>query len=142
MEGRAYAKILPHTPSTNNHSYTIHPSTLDGIFQLAIPSLSKGLTVPLPTLVPSRLTRLWVLALGAGHGEPEQENANIQAKFLSRRSAQGSLTEFSQSDSSLRVVVDKLEVTELERDISSADMGGKKTTLYATKWIGNPIIPS
>ncbi|KAF2469062.1 reducing type I polyketide synthase [Lindgomyces ingoldianus] len=135
MDGRAYSKILSYTPSAPNHSYTIHPSTLDGVFQLAIPSLSKGLTVPLPTLVPSRLTRLWISTLGAGHGGPEEEIANIQAKFLSRRSAEGSFTVFSQSDLSLRVAVDELELTELARDDSSADMEENGNALcYEMEW--------
>jgi acyl transferase domain-containing protein/NADPH:quinone reductase-like Zn-dependent oxidoreductase/ubiquinone/menaquinone biosynthesis C-methylase UbiE len=135
LEGRAHAKILPYTPSVRNHEYTIHPSTLDGIFQLAIPSLSQGLTVPLPTLVPSRMTRLWVSALGAGMTDSENEVASIQAKFLSRRSAQGSITVLSQRDFGLRVRVDELEVTELAHDISSTENEGTDNALcYEMDW--------
>lgn len=129
MEGRAHAKILPYKPPTKNHSYTIHPTTLDGIFQMGIPSLSKGLTTNLPTLVPSRLTHLWVSALGAGNSDSDHEIANIQSKFLSKRSANSSIAVFAQSDSSLRVIVDELEVTELARDVSSAEMEEKDHAL-------------
>ncbi|PVH95532.1 reducing type I polyketide synthase [Periconia macrospinosa] len=129
LEGRACAKILPYVPPVKNHSYTIHPSTLDGIFQLAIPSLSKGLTVSLPTLVPSRLTRLWVSATGAGHAESEPEVASMQGSFTSKRSAQGSIVVLSQPDLNLQVSVDDLEVMELARDISSEENDGKDNAL-------------
>ncbi|KAF2176543.1 reducing type I polyketide synthase [Zopfia rhizophila CBS 207.26] len=134
-EGRAYAKILPYAPTTQHCSYTVHPTTLDSIFQLGIPSLSKGLTVSLPTFVPSRLTRLWIAASGAGKEESGLEVANIQSSLLSRRSAKGSITVFSETHLELRVVVEEFEVTEMARDDTSAISEAKGNALcYEMDW--------
>jgi hypothetical protein len=97
-----------------------------------MPSLNKGLTVPLATLVPSRLTRLWVSVLGAGDGESEPEVSNIQAKFLSRRSAQGSLAVFSRSESSLCMVVDELRSLNWGA-IVAVQIRKERTARYAMK---------
>lgn len=122
--GEAHAELLHVEESTAETSrpYTIHPSTLDCIFQLAIPALSEGLTKTLPTLVPSRLTRLWISRQGAGFpaSTPTSELVHVNAQYLSKRTAESSTTVFAKpSDSEImtvRVQVDQLETTEVARD--------------------------
>lgn len=122
--GEAHAELLQVDESVAETSrpYTIHPSTLDCIFQLAIPTLSEGLKKTLPTLVPSRLTRLWVSRDGAGipAATTPRELLHANAKFLSKRTAESSTTVFSKSTTSeemiLKVLVEELETTEVARD--------------------------
>lgn len=122
--GEAHAELLQVEDSVAETSrpYTIHPSTLDCIFQLAIPALSEGLKKTLPTLVPSRLTRLWISRQGAGNpaSTPASEVVHVNAQYLSKRTAESSTTVFAKSSDSenmtVRVQVDELETTEVARD--------------------------
>lgn len=128
-EGEAHAKLMhvDESISETSRPYTIHPSTLDCIFQLAIPTLSEGLTQPLPTLVPSHLTRLWISRHGAGFpaSTHTSELVHVTANYLSKRTAESSTTVFSKSEDSdimaVRVQVEQLETTEVARDAESED---------------------
>ncbi|KAL8735003.1 MAG: hypothetical protein Q9166_001128 [cf. Caloplaca sp. 2 TL-2023] len=40
--------------------YVFHPTTMDGLFQTIVPALSKGGRQKLPTMIPSRIGKLWV----------------------------------------------------------------------------------
>ncbi|RYO87630.1 hypothetical protein DL762_004174 [Monosporascus cannonballus] len=122
-KGQAHARLIPLQDVVVEVSrpFTIHPATLDGIFQLAIPALSKGLAAAVPTLVPARLTRLWISHGGAGTSSHGPEVLNCDATFLSRRSAVASAAVFSEADMKLKVQVEELEVTEVARDQSTAD---------------------
>lgn len=122
--GEAHAELLQVEDSIADASrpYTIHPSTLDCIFQLAIPTLSEGLKKTLPTLVPSRLTRLWISRHGAGipGGTPACEVVHVNAKYLSKRTAESSTVVLAKTSDSekmtLKVSVEELETTEVARD--------------------------
>lgn len=126
QSGEAHAELLHVEDSVAGTSrpYTIHPSTLDCIFQLAIPALSEGLKKTLPTLVPSRLTRLWISRQGAGNLAPTEaptsELVYANAQYLSKRTAASSTTVFAKSSGNermmVRVQVDELETTEVARD--------------------------
>ncbi|TGJ79415.1 hypothetical protein E0Z10_g9359 [Xylaria hypoxylon] len=120
-KGRAYAELLSlglddMRPSV---SYTIHPATLDAIFQLAIPALSEGLKTSMPTLVPSRVTKLWVSHTGAGFHSSDYEKCNevvqTEARFLSKRSATCSSTVLRQSDVQVTVKIEELELAQVAR---------------------------
>jgi NADPH:quinone reductase-like Zn-dependent oxidoreductase/acyl transferase domain-containing protein len=65
----ARAKILSHqwTLKANpDHSqpHFVHPTALDGVMQLGIVALSNGGTDNVPTMVPSRIRKLWVSSSG------------------------------------------------------------------------------
>lgn len=115
--GEAHAQLLhvEESVAENCRPYTIHPSTLDCIFQLAIPALTEGCRKTLPTFVPSRLTRLWISRQGAGNSTciASPELVHVNAKYLSRRCAESSTTVFGTSTDHERMMV-KVRVEELE----------------------------
>ncbi|RAL61103.1 hypothetical protein DID88_010443 [Monilinia fructigena] len=41
-------------------THVIHPTTLDGILQLAFPAFTKGCAVHIPTMVPTLINHLWI----------------------------------------------------------------------------------
>lgn len=143
---RAYAKVLPLEKGVIEASgpYTIHPATLDVTFQLAIPALSDGLK-SLPTLVPSRFTRLWI---SREQRSPRWQDtvlvAYTEAKFTSKRSATASMSVFSQGDMQLTVEVEELEVTEAARDqkIHGADseQQGVRALCHEMDWKVDPTL--
>ncbi|KAF2752775.1 reducing type I polyketide synthase [Pseudovirgaria hyperparasitica] len=136
MDGRAIASILPHADLTESPAtYVIHPATLDGIFQLTIPALSRGLTVGLPTLVPSRISRIWISRQGAGKESCAQEIAHSQARFLSKVCAESSTVVYSCSANEVRVEIDQLEVTQVASDEKDTQTeAGPQPLCYGIFW--------
>ncbi|KUJ07891.1 reducing type I polyketide synthase [Mollisia scopiformis] len=128
-DGQGCAQLLPCTgvSSKIRQPWTIHPSTLDGVFQFTYLGLGKGWSETVPTMVPSHLMRLWISTAGAGHADLGSEVSNSSSSFLSKRAAIGTATVFSEDDMSIRLEVEGLEVTE---------MGGtsvpEESTLQAT----------
>lgn len=142
-EGRAHATLVPVEEAIQEISRpcTIHPSTLDGIFQLAIPALSKGLTLALPTFVPSRLTRLWISHVGVGSAPMGSEAAYVRATRSSKRTAEASMKVFSASDQQIRVSVEELEVTEVARDEDVTSTGAvARAICHELDWKPDPTL--
>ena len=116
--GESIASIVPFTwsgkvptdrdPTLSN---TIHPATLDGFFQLAFVSLSKGGSVPLRTMVPTRIGKLWISSHGAGNSNSELQMAHAQTETISQRVAQCSISVVGKQDRHPRVHIDELEIT-------------------------------
>ncbi|KAI1735289.1 reducing type I polyketide synthase, partial [Xylaria scruposa] len=141
--GQAHATLIPFQDNTERPTkpYTIHPATLDGIFQLAIPALSNGLTVHLPTLVPARVSRLWISHSGARFDSCGSKVLNLQASFSSKRSAIVSATVFSDLDMSIRAQVDELEVTEVARNEVVRDSDQTERAIcHVMNWKADPTL--
>lgn len=145
--GQAVATLarLDEATSENSKPFTIHPATLDGIFQLAIPALSRGLTEPLPTLVPSRVSRLWISSRGAGLDlDPEHDGAvaaHARGSFTSKRSAVASMNVFSKSSSQIMVQVEELETTEVaQAQTGDGSQEGVKAACHELDWKADPSL--
>ncbi|KAH8885983.1 reducing type I polyketide synthase, partial [Thozetella sp. PMI_491] len=145
--GQAHARLiaLDEAAAEASKPFTIHPATLDSIFQLAIPALSQGLIEAVPTLVPSRLTRLWISRDGVGYpsSSPQREFALVHSRagFSSKRSAVASATAFSSSDMQIRVQVQELEVTEVDRDRDDTTLEQKgKAICHELVWKADPTL--
>ncbi|RDL39058.1 uncharacterized protein BP5553_03398 [Venustampulla echinocandica] len=115
LDGQGHAQILPCKSISSEipQPFTVHPSTLDGVFQLTYVGLGKGWSQPTPTRVPSHLKRLWISTVGVGHSNLGSEVANSSSSSLNKRTAVGTSTVFSKTDMSIRLEVEALEVTEL-----------------------------
>lgn len=114
-QGQAVATILPYKPfegiSSSELSPTVHPSTLDCVFQLMFVALARCRRISSQTMVPTRLSRLWISSAGIGHAETGHEKANTKAQMLSKRNASCSTSVLSEPDLQLKLQVDELEVT-------------------------------
>ncbi|KAL9131149.1 MAG: hypothetical protein Q9217_000850 [Psora testacea] len=62
--------------------HTIHPATLDGLFQLMLVSLSKGTEKEILTIMPTRIGKLCIA--GKGINYPSVSTDNAHAKALSQ----------------------------------------------------------
>ena len=91
--------------------HVIHPTTLDGLFQLIVPALSKGGREVIPTMVPTRINKLWV----AGSGFCEKQIAPIRAyarsQFKGYREATSSVTAVSSEGADPRIILEGLETS-------------------------------
>ncbi|KAJ3579321.1 hypothetical protein NPX13_g1244 [Xylaria arbuscula] len=146
-KGRAYAELrsLQFDDMQPSVSYTIHPATLDAIFQLAIPALSQGLKTAMPTLVPSRVTKLWVSHTGAGIHSSDLKSCNevvqTEARFLSKRSATCSSTALKQSDVQVTVKIEELELAQVARkDDVTTEESEARVICHELEWKIDPTL--
>jgi acyl transferase domain-containing protein len=106
--GKAVATVLPRDlDSTSSH--TVHPTRLDGMFQLGIAALSAMHRKS--TMVPTFLSRLWIPTSGFGHNRQPAEKGVAQIKSLSERKAAFDIRIVAGANALLRAEVTGLEVT-------------------------------
>ena len=73
------------TERDTNHfqNHVVHPATLDGVFQLSFAALSKGGREKMPTLIPTRVHRIWLASEGLSH--PSSDLLRVYAKTKPER---------------------------------------------------------
>lgn len=112
--------------SENVQSHVIHPTTLDGVFQMALAAVSKCGVKAIPTMVPTKIHRLWisntVLAKGEaldlyGKAEPSGRNHDSFVVGTNRK------------EDSTHIVVEGLEVTPVADDDYSVHSQATDTQL-------------
>lgn len=64
-------------------SNVVHPTTLDGLFQLIFVALTKGGNTTLQTMVPTRVGRVWVSSLVGKTLSPASLQVHARARLLS-----------------------------------------------------------
>lgn len=119
--GDAIAKLAPfeHFHSRNP---VIHPTTLDGLFQMVFVSLSKGNSAGLQTMVPTRLDRLWVSSSGVESPEGLPLSGYAKATRHSKRTARACVSALREGDQSIMVHAEGFSLTA----ISSAEDQSKE----------------
>ena len=114
--------------------HLIHPTTLDGLIQLALVGLTKGARDTIPATVPTRVTNLWLSASGLAF--PETTSLQASSNHLS--------TGYRQTESSI-FAVDKagqlvasmsvLETTNVDqRDAGSDTQSAQRQLCYNMDW--------
>ncbi|MCJ1437217.1 hypothetical protein MMC27_006603 [Xylographa pallens] len=140
--GEAIANIIPfkwlediHRELDSARSQVIHPSTLDGVFQLAFAALSKGGSVSMPTMIPTRIGRAWISCLGAGSSYIDIEQVHARAHLNSQRSGQASLSVLAQPDQGLRIQLEEFEMTAISSTKNvSPELKDAKPICYHMDW--------
>ena len=136
-EGEAMAVIkLPESDTAHSCSpHVIHPTTLDGLFQLLFVALTKGGTSSLQTMVPTRISRLWVSSKIQTDFPPPHLELHSRAKFLSRRHAQCSISALNEMGQGLQIQIEDLETTAVsEHANSSTELEKVKNICYHMCW--------
>ena len=83
----------------HTHSHVIHPTTLDGIFQVAFPALSSGIERTIPSFVPSRIGGMWISSDGLSEQASNPIRAYAKASFRGYREAGATIITMNQSES-------------------------------------------
>ncbi|KAL8650013.1 MAG: hypothetical protein Q9210_004076, partial [Variospora velana] len=109
--------------------HVIHPTTLDGLFQLIVPALSQGGRSRIPTMVPTRINRLWVAASGLSDHNDSMIRACALSRFKGYRETESSVVAVSSSESAPRIVMEGLETTFVTNNQSSDAKEDKKRHL-------------
>lgn len=135
--GEATAVILPSHSSVRElkSSHIIHPSTLDSILQLVFAALTGGESDDTPTMVPTRINRLWIANTEIGNPSTEPIHVYAQASRLSHRSAQSTILAVGTSSQELKVQIDGFEVTAVPGpDTASRISNEAKRHCYHMDW--------
>ena len=135
-DGGSVASIqLPQWSVHPSDSYVIHPTTLDGMGQLALPALSRGVTKPIPTMVPTRIRKAWIANTGFCRPDASELVGCAQATFKGYRSIDASLVALDKTVGDPRVVIQGFEMTVVESSIAS--QGGQESVrrlFYNIDW--------
>ena len=93
----------------------IHPTSLDGIFQLPLISLTKGGTTTTPTLIPTRINRLWIS--NAGLCAPGAKSIEVYASTIRKghRTTESEIFALDSADKQLRMKGNGMETTAITR---------------------------
>jgi NADPH:quinone reductase-like Zn-dependent oxidoreductase/SAM-dependent methyltransferase len=141
-KGKSMANVMLFSPlKTSNTAlspsqcHVIHPTTLDGIFQLVIVALSKRASVRIQTMVPTRLDKLWVSASGLGAPSTESVKAYTEAYQCTKRSARASISVVKEPEQVLMAYVEGLEATSISSWQDDPDtQETAKHLCYHMKW--------
>ena len=99
--------------------HVIHPATLDGAFQLLFIAVSKGGAQKVPTMVPTKLRKLWI-----SNSSPASSNSvtSLYSKAQStNRRSEGLIIGFDSVDKSIRIVIENLEATVVSRSTENVE---------------------
>lgn len=109
--GKAVAAVLPRNADSTS-PYTVHPTRLDGIFQLGFAALHAANREK--TMVPTFLSHIWIPAQGFGHQDQSQEKAFSWVQNVTERTATFDIKAIDAAGVQLRAEVTGLEVTAVE----------------------------
>ena len=115
--------------------HTIHPTTLDGLLQLMLVGLSRGREENAPTMVPKRISKLWISAQGIHFPHTFAVDAYAQAAFTSRRTASALLLAFHKGTGDLLLSVDYSEATIIAtRDSAPSTASDRYKMCHSVSW--------
>ena len=114
-------------------SYVIHPATLDGLLQLAFVGLTKGGIDQIPTLVASRINRLWVSSSVSGTRNHSPFTSYAKSCWKGYRVVECSMWALDIADQHLRIRIDGFVAMAVAR-ASSQSAPEIKQVFYNIDW--------
>ena len=138
-EGDVVAQIgtfpwASHDNMNHPQPHLVHPTTLDGLIQLALVGLSKGAQDLIPATVPTRITNLWLSADGLSF--PETRSLQASSNHISQGIRQTESSMFAMSKAGqLLASISVLETTNVDQGDTSAELGSTQRQLcYNMDW--------
>ena len=114
-------------------AHVIHPTTLDGLFQLILPALTRGGQVLIPTMVPTRIDKFWIANTGlnnTGHRFP----AVVDSHFKGYREATSSVVATSADEKKPLIIIEGLQTSSVSDQASDADSKGLRHLCCHLDW--------
>ncbi|KAF1949998.1 hypothetical protein CC80DRAFT_598435 [Byssothecium circinans] len=119
-KNKASARIVPLEADAKERAeirqqHIIHPAALDAVLQLALVAAAKGGESAIPTIVPEKISKLWVSSLGLQFPETASGDINVVAESVMRnkRKMEASASAFASSGRNLLVHVQAFEGTSI-----------------------------
>lgn len=119
----------------SSESYVVHPTTLDGLFQLIFVALTRGGKTALQTMVPTRVGRVWISSSAEKTSSPASLRVHARARLLSKRNAQCCISALDDLSQALRIQIEDLETTAVSGYSSSlSEHEEVKKICYHMSW--------
>lgn len=135
-DGEVIAKVkafkwIANSDNTNHpQRHIIHPTTLDAVAQLMMVSLSKRGSEDIPTLLLTRIGKIWISSSGISYPNSSVVDAYSRASFTGTRKTEASTFCLDQTTGSLLLVMEEVEATTVAttatRDPDSLIQGASK----------------
>ncbi|KAL8962775.1 MAG: hypothetical protein Q9193_000877 [Seirophora villosa] len=110
-EAMAMVEVSKDQAVHSSSSFVIHPTTLDGLFQLLFVALTKGGRTTLQTMVPTRIGRMWVSSLIEKPPSPLHLDVHAKGTLMTLRHGQSDISALDSSDQTLKIRIEGLETT-------------------------------
>lgn len=147
-ENEAIANVSPcnwesSVPGAGITRPVIHPSALDGIFQLTLPALSRGRIASASIMLPSQMESLWITANGI-EGNAGSGKIHVHAKggMQSFRDAEFSMIALDTTSGAAAIIVDCFKSVSLPRSANSTSNGSFSRLCYNIDWKPDPVLLS
>ena len=115
--------------------HIIHPTTLDGIFQLNLIAISNGGTENIPTLAPTRIQKMWISASNMSGTLAGRLTTYSKSAYKGYRNSDSSMLVSSEADGQTRMIVDGFEATIVSKSsIASEVQSSQKQICYNMDW--------
>jgi NADPH:quinone reductase-like Zn-dependent oxidoreductase/SAM-dependent methyltransferase len=92
-------------------SCVVHPTTLDGLFQLIFVALTRGANEISHTMVPTRVGRMWISPLAEETSSPASLQVYTRARLFGKRGARCCISALDCLSQALRIDIQDFEVT-------------------------------
>ncbi|KAF1951254.1 reducing type I polyketide synthase [Byssothecium circinans] len=119
-QGHAIATTLSlptDVASAMSSSYIVHPSRLDGLFQLGFSAMNGSGSIN--GMVPTRIGKLWIPLSGFGHADSSAEKAYSKVTSSSERGAEFSVAVFDEKTLQVKIKIEGLELTTVSSNSKS-----------------------
>ena len=106
-------KVSKDAQITQEH--LIHPTTLDGVFQGTVVTLSKGGTESSPTMVPTRIRSLWISNELLDFSDNDGLSVHTQLTFQGFRESEFSILALDTKHNKPRIVIEGYRITAINK---------------------------
>ncbi|KAL8846747.1 MAG: hypothetical protein Q9221_008190 [Calogaya cf. arnoldii] len=115
--------------------HVIHPTTLDGLFQLILMALAKSTETYMPTIMPTRIGKLWVSGQSISNSSTTIINAHAEAGFTGRRKASGSMFALNADNNRILLSLEGTEMTTVTgSEGEMLSQGERRRLAYKLTW--------
>ena len=118
-------------------SHLIHPTTIDGLFQLVFAALTKGGSLQMQTMVPTRIGSMWISTTGDLLDRSSSDSLSLHTKSHSpsRRNALSDVTALDTSTGACVVEIKDFEITAISnRSNAETDRQEPKKICHYMSW--------
>ena len=119
--------------TNDTQPHLIHPTTLDGFFQLVLIGMTRGTQDLMPATVPTRIDNLWLAPSGLCHSEAKFLRAT--SKHLTKGQRQDESSFLAMDDHhAVQVSVDILEFTRIDSQQADSSNKPQRRLCYNMDW--------
>lgn len=113
----------------------VHPTAMDGVFQLMVLALARGDQLRMSAMLPTRLKRMWIAGMGISNPQSDGGTARayVNAAWEGMRTAMSSAIVLDSSTSTPAIVISGLQATSVENLEASTD-ATRGPLCYSMSW--------